>query len=477
MTNKYPKKRYWFIPLIIFLLVFMSGCTQQEPHKLAKPPWLVAQEKSGDVITPPVEKEHGIVTPSANLTSPAIQPAEENLVNEKEAQTQSTGKGWIKTYGERGIGGLSFYPIQQTTDGGYIAVGYREDFTIADNGQINGGGRRIYLLKIDANGNVQWDKTYEKRDNIGISVEQTSDGGYIIGGGGPSYLTKTDANGNLIWEKVNPLPEKHYDMTGMYIGYEKPSSIQQTSDGGYIAGGLALRPFGPDEGCSGQECIKEDPFLLKVTADGNSVWEKIIKLSWFDSVKLVSQTSDGGYLAVIYTNAFGVKDELYLVKVDANGNDEWKKQFGEYYNIINIGNESIYVGGSGGKQMFKLDENGNKLEERTFELPKLPAQLVDDIISATPTSDGGYVVIATKGSNRDLIKNFYILKFDKNKTMTRYNNIGFDIYENSSGGPMIRQSLNGGYIISGMKSFFASPETYYQEFSYYLIKTDENGNI
>jgi hypothetical protein len=103
---------------------------------------------------------------------------------------------WAKTYG--GTGWDEAYSVRQTSDGGYIVAGY--------TGSFGAGSYDALLIKTDANGNVQWAKTYGGTYwDYAYSVQQTSDGGYIVAGwthsfGAGSYdalLIKTDANGNI----------------------------------------------------------------------------------------------------------------------------------------------------------------------------------------------------------------------------------------------------------------------------------------
>jgi hypothetical protein len=130
---------------------------------------------------------------------------------------------WAKTYG--GINWDEAYSVQQTSDGGYIVAGYTESF---------GAGGDILLIKTDANGNIIWAKTYGGINwDEAHSVQQTSDGGYIVvgytysfGAGSNIFLIKTDANGNIIWAK-----------TYRGISGDEAYSVQQTSDGGYIVAG------------------------------------------------------------------------------------------------------------------------------------------------------------------------------------------------------------------------------------------------
>jgi len=137
------------------------------------------------------------------------------------AQVVKFAKTYGGTYYDRA------YSVRQTSDGGYIVAGWTWSF--------GGGGPDFFLIKTDASGNVQWAKTYGGTgDDRAYSVQQTSDGGYIVAGytyslgagGRDFFLVKTDANGNLQWAKT-------YGGTGI----DSTISVQQTSDGGYIVAG------------------------------------------------------------------------------------------------------------------------------------------------------------------------------------------------------------------------------------------------
>ncbi|MFZ8835352.1 MAG: T9SS type A sorting domain-containing protein [Candidatus Caldipriscus sp.] len=153
---------------------------------------------------------------------------------------------FAKTYGGTDWDGA--YSVQQTSDGGYIVAGY--------TGSFGAGGWDIFLIKTYANGNVEWAKTYGGTgDDWAYSVQQTSGGGYIVAGytwsfgaGSDILLIKTDADGNIQWAKT-------------YGGTNKDgaTSVQQTSDGGYILAGWTYS-FSAD-GAS--------IFLIKTDARGN----------------------------------------------------------------------------------------------------------------------------------------------------------------------------------------------------------------
>ncbi len=80
---------------------------------------------------------------------------------------------WAKTIG--GTGSDIGYSIAQTSDGGYV-IGGRTD-------SYGAGGYDFYVVKLDGSGNLSWTKTIGGTgSDVGNSIVQTSDGGYVIGG-------------------------------------------------------------------------------------------------------------------------------------------------------------------------------------------------------------------------------------------------------------------------------------------------------
>jgi hypothetical protein len=216
---------------------------------------------------------------------------------------------WAKAYGGKGSEQAS--SVQQTSDGGYIVAGYTTSF--------GAGKGDVFLIKTDANGNIIWAKTYGgKGDNSVSSVQQTSDGGYIVvgttgsfrGGDTDIFLIKTDAKGNIQWAKT---------YKGTDDDYALASSVQQTSDGGYIVVG---RTGSFDTG-------EDEIFLIKVDAKGNIQWAKTYGGKGSGEASSVQQTSDGGYIVAGTTDSFGAGgDDIFLIKTDAKGNVQWAKTYG-----------------------------------------------------------------------------------------------------------------------------------------------------
>jgi hypothetical protein len=167
----------------------------------------------------------------------------------------------------------------------------------------------VYVVKLDAHGNLQWTKTIGgENEDLGLSLIRTSDGGYAIAGYTSSfgagdydvYVVKLDANGNLQWTKTIGGP-----------GYEIGFSLIQTSDGGYAIAGIT-NSFGAGD---------YDVYVVKLDAHGNLQWTKTIGGENEDLGLSLIQTSDGGYAIAGNTESFGAGgDDVYVVKLDKNGN-------------------------------------------------------------------------------------------------------------------------------------------------------------
>jgi uncharacterized repeat protein (TIGR01451 family) len=132
---------------------------------------------------------------------------------------------WEYAYG--GSGEDWCYSVDPTTNGGYILAGETNSF--------GSGDYDVYLVKVDPSGSLEWSFTFGgPLDDGAASVVQTSDGGYILvgwtqsfgAGGWDTYVVKTDSYGNFEWEET-------FGGTGDDWG----NSIIETSDGGYVLAG------------------------------------------------------------------------------------------------------------------------------------------------------------------------------------------------------------------------------------------------
>ena len=246
---------------------------------------------------------------------------------------------WQNTIG--GTGDDRLYSVSQTVDGGYILGGWSLSNISGDKTENSNGSWDYWVLKLDNTGNIQWQNTIGGSNGDYLySVRQTQDGGYILGGasdsnisgdktentnGGRDYwVVKLDANGVVQWQ--NTIGGNLDDM--LY-------SLYQTSDGGYILGGSSLSAISGDktENCWGNN----DFWIVKINSTGVIEWENTIGGSDDDRLWSIQQTTDGGYVAGGWSrsNISGDKtdnsngsNDYWIVKINPSGNIQWQDAIG-----------------------------------------------------------------------------------------------------------------------------------------------------
>ena len=344
----------------------------------------------------------------------------------------------------------------QTSDGGYAIAGNTSSFGAGEND--------VYVVKLDAKGNLQWTKTIGGPDiDESQSLIQTSDGGYAIAGttksfgaGEPDvYVVKLDANGNLQWTKT--IGGENWDVS---------FSIIQTSDGGYAIAG-ATKSFGAGEW---------DVYVVKLDAKGNLQWTKTIGGEKTDVGESLIQTSDGGYVIAGVTQSFGAENpNVYVVKLDASGNLQWTKtigggkgETGESLIQTSDGGYAItgltitFGAGKWDVYVVKLDANGNLQWTKTIGGPDY-----DQGKSLVQTSDGGYAITGSTTSFGAGGEDVYVVKLDAKGNLQWTKTIGGP--EDEKGNSLI-QTSDGGYAIAGeTKSFGAG------KWDGHVVKLDKNG--
>jgi hypothetical protein len=366
--------------------------------------------------------------------------------------------GWSKTFG--GAKDDVAKSVQQTTDGGYIVAGWTWSY--------GAGYYDFWLIKTDADGNKLWDQTYGGINYEGaFSVQQTTDGGYIAAGhtasdgvnSGKAWLVKTDADGNKLW-----------DQTYAGVGREGVYSVQQTTDGGYILAGQ-----------TGPYMADSDFWLIKTDADGNRLWARTYGGTKHDGAHSVQQTTDGGYIAAGVTKSYGAgSSDAWLIKVDADGNKIWDQTYGgtngEWAHSVQQTTDGGYIvagwafsPGAGFYDfwLIKTDAEGNKLWDQTYG-----GAGQEWANSVQQTTDGGYIIAGFREFSQGRARDFWLVKTDAD---------GNKMWDRAYGGTerqeahSVQQTTDGGYIVAGTTESYDPAGVGNDDV--WLIKTDENGNV
>lgn len=318
------------------------------------------------------------------------------------AQGEVPSEQWNKEFG----GGYA-KSGQQTSDGGYILAG----------GKLYGNGSSdAWLIKTDANGKYQWDKIFGGTNyDYADYVQQTKDGGYIVAGekgGNATWLIKTDEKGNELWSKT----------FGEIIS-QRAYSVHQTIDGGYLfvwnSGGKA--------------------YLTKTDLYGSQQWTKTFGEAYMDTVYSFKQTSDDGYILAGSTQPYVAGNtDMWLIKVDTNGNKQWSRTFGEgFARSVQQTSDGGYVI-AGSARLLKADENGNELWNKTFS---------GMFYSIYQTTDGGYILV---GDAKDVGGYTYawLIRTDANGNQLWSKTFGEKIFQRAYS---VQQITDGGYVLVGQK--------------------------
>jgi hypothetical protein len=306
-----------------------------------------------------------------------------------------------------------------------------------------------------------WTHTYDQfHTGIGEFVRETPDGGFIVVGlhrlndSRQHLLVKTDSEGRIIWHKSFKENRHHWD-----------SSIELTSDGGYIFGGGAL-----------------DAWLIKFDAAGKEIWQKSFGGDGYQFGCYAHQTKEGGYILVGAYSPTSIKDrprcKVWLIKTDSTGNMNWNKQYGTDkwavgFSTRQTKDSGYIVGGTSESNSFyllKTDSLGNVEWEKTFK------GNYDDsnrITWVQQTQDGGYVFVGWSSgrpsSDSTEKSDIHLFKTDPSGKMQWHKIFDkeFDIAD------FVQQTREGGYIIAGnICDTWRS-----KDHDIWIIKTDSKGEI
>lgn len=352
---------------------------------------------------------------------------------------------WQKTFGDSK--NEEGWYVNSTYDGGCIVLGvsgYKEPYgTIYQD---------IYLIKIDENGNKEWDRTYNGSSyEYGKAIIETKDG-YIIAGtsnlGGltefdyDAWLIKIDFNGNEIWNKT-------YGEVNQEDG---ANSIIETENENYIITGYTYSYVNRDE----------DLWVFKINKTGTVIWNNTFGGVGFDEGRSIVETDDG------YVIAGRKFSDAWLLKVNKIGDQMWNTTFDGFgyddlFNqIIQSDNGFIMVGNTLNKTKNELydeyysdgyivitDENGSGFE-------RIIKEKQETGVSSVEKTDDGYLVTGYIGPYGSGEGDILLEKIDDSG-----NRIWMKTYggKYSDAGIWIDRGLENNYFITGYEDLKGTGST------------------
>ncbi|MFN0213303.1 MAG: T9SS type A sorting domain-containing protein [Saprospiraceae bacterium] len=302
----------------------------------------------------------------------------------------------------------------------------------------------LYIAAASAQPNIQWQKCLGGSNfDIASSVQQTSDGGYIVAG-----LTQSnngDVSGNHgsvdLWvTKLNSNGEIQWQRALGGSNVDVGGKIIQTNDGGYILVGFVLSNNGDISGNHGEA----DFWVVKLNSSGAIQWQKTLGGSKGDEPQAIQQTLDGGFIVVGYTNSndgdvsgnHGQYD-FWVVKLSNVGAIEWQKT----------------LGGTGS----------------------------DEAYSVQQTTDGGYIVAGKTFSNDGDVSGNH---GDIDYWVVKLNSIGAIEWQKAFGGSgaddggLVCQTMDGGYVVAGgTGSNDGQVSGVYGKGDAWVVKLDQEGEL
>jgi hypothetical protein len=354
---------------------------------------------------------------------------------------------WQKSFG--GSGNDFLQSVRITQDGGFVLAGVSSSPSPSEGGEQRSdkkdkcrGGDDFWIIKLDAAGNEQWQKTIGGMSQEKLkSVCLTKDGGYILGGSSSSpkpssgmeqypeelaqygekkseaygnmdyWLVKLDDKGKIVWQKT---------YGGIYE--DELRSIEATNDGGYIVGGYSNSPESGNKTDDNKGV--GDYWILKLDKEGAITWQKTIGGNQDDQLYVVHQTYDGNYVVGGNSNSASSYEkrasnssgtDFWVLKLGQEGEIVWQ----ETYDIAEVDvlsslvenkDHTLLIGGFAQGQLkqsaaaskqklekgtgdyvaLKISENGEELWRQS-----VGSEGEDLLKKVIETRDGGYLLAGT----------------------------------------------------------------------------------
>lgn len=256
--------------------------------------------------------------------------------------------------------------------------------------------------------------------------------------------------------------------------YDGAYQVKQTADGGYIVCGYSWSANGDAHGHHGTNGWYPDGWVMKLNADGDTMWTKSLGGTYDDYANSVIETDDGNFVVALQSESndgdVSVNKggwDYWVVKLNPSGSILWEKSYGgtgsDYaYSVVQAsdGNYVVagysnstggdIVGNKGGEDFWiiKVDENtGLIIWKKNYG-----GTGSDDAVSIAKTFDNGFIVAGyTSSNNGDVTINqgwedYWVVKLDSAGNKQWQKSMGGDYYDDANS---VIQTSDSGYVVAG----------------------------
>jgi hypothetical protein len=365
----------------------------------------------------------------------------------EEAIINTSSLDFAQTFG--GSKNDAFNAVTATTDGGYIAAGY----TQSNNGDIlekTNTSFDFLISKFSSENILEWQKTFGgSDDDRATAIVQTLDGGFAV------------------------------------LGFAKSSDLDVSENGG-----------------------SKDFWLLKLTSNGNLLWEKSFGFSGADYGTDLLETKEGGFLmtGVLDVSASDGQGnakstaakhsggDYWAIKTDHTGVLEWSRFFGGSFTEVPLGvletdaHNFLIVGSSDSNDfnissskgsydfwIIKISTEGTLLWEKSFG-----GSEIDEAKAITTTNDGNFIIVGdTRSADKNVSKNngaadIWVLKVSVEGTLLWEKTIGGTNFDAARA---VSRTQDNGYLISGSSRSLDNGFENKGQNDALILKIDNNGNL
>ena len=292
-------------------------------------------------------------------------------------------------------------------------VELKDSFVLAGSTRSFGNGvESLYMAKFSKNGNLLWQKGYYSDEDDyykANDITKISESNLLLAGY-EDHVKFFNSEVNIYLNAINDRGERNGIKRYGGNKVDKANSIITTKDGYVIAGVTKTWGHGA-----------EDAYVVKIDKDGNRVWHNAFGFDYDEVANEIIATRDGGYILVGTTDsAIKKQQDIYVVKINANGTRAWHGHYGsredeEGFGIVESNDGYVIAGYTNDTQSYnsdayimKLDKEGRFIWGKKYGLDK------DDEAKSIVAVEDGYVLAGYRTSEERYSKDLYIIKVDKN---------------------------------------------------------------